>query len=298
MVPPTGLILLGITSVQSGSAVAKALFERLPPSGVVVLRLGFAAAVLLPQAWRVRSNQRRRTREDQPDEQGTRRRTLSPARWQNAAVAAALGLTLAGMNLTFYEALDRIPLGITVTIEFCGPLAIAVAASRRRLDVLWVLLGGLGVVLLARGGGAVTPVGVMFAALAGVGWAGYILLTAAVGRRFHGTFGLALACSVGALAVLPLGVASAGVELLSTRSLLLGAVVALLSSVIPYTLELQALRRIPAGVFGLLMSMEPAVAALIGFAVLGEVLSVREWAAIGFVVAACVGATRFGKNRA
>ncbi len=293
--PPTGLILLGITSVQSGSAVAKGLFDRLPPSGVVALRLGFAALVFLPLAWRVR--RRGRTRPNQPDGPGRWRWHLDRAAWQNAAVAAALGLTLAGMNLTFYLALDRIPLGITVTIEFCGPLAVAVAGSRRRLDLLWVLLGGLGVILLARGGGAVTPVGVMFAAVAGVGWAGYILLTAAVGRRFTGTSGLTLACSVGALAVLPLGIASAGAELLTTRALLLGAVVALLSSVIPYTLELQALRRIPAGMFGLLMSMEPAVAALVGFAVLGEVLSVREWVAIGLVVAACVGATRFGKNR-
>lgn len=273
-VPPPGLILLGIASVQSGSAVAKTLFGALPPPGVVVLRLGFAAMVLLPVS-------RRRARPGRPRHG-----------WRDAAVAGSLGLAMAGTTLAFYEALDRIPLGIAVTVEFCGPLAVAVAGSRRRLDGVWVLLAGLGVVLLARGGGSVTPVGVAFAALAAVGWGCYILLTAAVGRRFDGTLGLALACAVGAVASLPFGVAASGTDLLSARTLLLGAGVAVLSSVIPYTVELQALRRIPARIFGLLMSMEPAVAALIGFAVLGEVLSVREWLAIGLVIAACVGATR------
>ncbi|HEX5495770.1 MAG TPA: EamA family transporter [Mycobacteriales bacterium] len=274
-VPPTGLILVGIASVQSGSAVAKTLFGQLPPPGVVLLRLGFAAVLLLP---------RFRWRRDGTD--GIRRG------WRDAAVAGGLGLTMAGTTLAFYESLDRIPLGIAVTVEFCGPLGVAVAGSRRRLDALWVLLAGLGVVLLARGGGSVTVLGVAFAALAGVGWAGYILFTAAVGRRFDGVSGLALACTVGALASLPFGLVASGARLRSAQTLLLGGCVAVLSGLIPYSVELRALRHIPARTFGLLMSMEPAVAALIGFAVLGEVLSVREWLAIGLVVAACVGATR------
>lgn len=279
-VPPPGLILLGIASVQCGSAVAKTLFGALPPPGVVLLRLGFAAVLLCPRPRLRTAGPRART--GRPDRRG----------WRDVAVAGALGLAMAVTTLCLYEALARIPLGVAVTVEFCGPLAVAVAGSRRRVDAVWVLLAGLGVVLLARGGGAVTPVGVALAALAGIGWAGYILLTAAVGRRFAGTSGLAVACAVGALVALPLATATSTAGLHSARALLLGAAVAVLSSVIPYSLELQALRRMPARVFGLLMSLEPAVAALVGFVALGEVLSGREWLAIGLVIVACVGATR------
>lgn len=275
-VPPTGTVLLGIASAQLGSAVAKQLFAALPPAAVVLLRLGFATVALLPAAAR----------------SGLRRAGVSGLRWRDAAVAAALGVAVAGMNLAFYESLDRIPLGVAVTVEFVGPLGVAVAGSRRRIDLLWVVLAGSGVVLLSRVGGEVTATGVAFAALAGVGWATYILLTAAVGRRFGDTSGLALATAAGTAAVLPFGVATAGADLLSPRLLLVGAAVALLSTVVPWSLELRTLRRIPPRVFGLLMSLEPAAAALIGLVVLGEVLGVREWVALVLVVAACVGVTR------
>lgn len=282
------MILLAIASVQLGSALAKNLFDALPPPAVAVLRLGFATAILLPGAvhrTRTRGRIHGRGHADR-------------LRWRNVAVAAGLGLALAWMNLSFYEALDRIPLGVAVAVEFLGPLGVAVAGSRRRLDLLWVVLAGVGVFLLSPVGGlsgvggTAAVFGVGFAALAGAGWAAYILLTAAVGQRFGGTSGLMLATAVGTVATVPLGVVTAGADLLTPRLMLLGAAVALLASVIPYSLELEALRRIPPRVFGLLMSLEPVVAALIGLVVLGEVLDTREWTAVGLVVVACVGATR------
>jgi inner membrane transporter RhtA len=210
------------------------------------------------------------------------------------AVAAAFGLSLATMNYSIYESFSRIPLGIAVTIEFLGPLGVAVAFSRRWLDLVWVALAATGVILLMRDdSGDVTIVGVGFALLAAVAWAAYILLSAATGRRFPGSSGLALASLVATLLVLPFGVRAGGADLLRPDVLAIGAAIGLLSSVIPYSFELEALRRMPAKVFGILMSLEPVAAALVGLIVLGEVLDAREWAAIGCVVVACLGATRF-----
>ncbi|RAY13912.1 EamA family transporter [Actinomadura craniellae] len=274
-VPPPALVLLGIVSVQVGAGVAKHLFDRLPPSAVVLLRLLTSAIVLTFLARRaLRAVLRDSTRRD-------------------LAVAAGFGLTLALMNFSIYQSFARIPLGVAVTIEFLGPLLVAVLASRRALDLVWAGLAGAGVLLLARGGdGGVDLVGVGFALLAGVGWAGYILLGAATGRRFSGTTGLALASVVGTLAMLPAGTVSGGAALLDPELLAIGAAVGLLSSVIPYSLEMEALRRMPPRVFGILMSLEPAVAALVGLVVLGEILHLREWVAIGLVIVACAGATR------
>jgi inner membrane transporter RhtA len=204
-------------------------------------------------------------------------------------VAAAFGIALGLMNLCIYEAMDRIPLGIAVTIEFWGPLAVAVAGSRRPLDLLWVALAAGGIVLLADpGGGSLDAAGIAFALAAGGLWAAYILLSARTGRAFPGGSGLAIAMVVGALATLPAGV---GDDLLAPELLAAGAVVALASSVIPYSLELEALRRLPPRVFGVLMSLEPAVAALAGLVVLGQALGGREWLAIALVVVASAGAT-------
>jgi inner membrane transporter RhtA len=200
------------------------------------------------------------------------------------------------MNAAIYQSFARIPLGVAVTIEFLGPLVIAIAASRRLVDLLWAALAFTGVLLLARGDGEVNLAGVAFALLAGAAWAAYILLSAATGRRFAGSSGLAAASVMAAVVMLPMGAVSGGAALLSPHLLLLGLGVGLLSSVIPYTLELEALRRIPARVFGILMSLEPAVAALVGLVVLGEILSAREWAAIGCVMIACIGATRGSKE--
>ena len=193
------------------------------------------------------------------------------------------------MNLLFYEALARAPLGAVVTVEFLGPLGVAVAGSRRPRDIAVVALAGLGILLLARGGGSVSVLGLVFAALAGACWAGYILVSAAVGREHPGSTPLALAMGVAALISLPFG-AERGWHA-DARSLLLGASIAILSSVLPYTFELEALRRLPARMFGVLMSMEPAVAALAGLAILGETLTARQWGGVACVMVACISVT-------
>jgi threonine/homoserine efflux transporter RhtA len=271
--PPPALILLGIVSLQAGAGLAKHLFDRMPPSAIVLMRLLTSAVVLCVLGRRAL------------------RGVLGGRSRGDLAVAAGFGLTLALMNFSIYQSMARIPLGIAVTIEFLGPLAVAIAASRRLLDLLWAVLAFGGVVMLARGGD-VTPAGVAFGLLAGACWAAYIVLSAITGRRFSGSTGLALASVVGTVAIMPVGVAAGGTSLLDPGLLMFGVGVGLLSSVIPYSLELEALRRVPARVFGILMSLEPAVAALMGLIILGEVLDVREWAAIGCVIVACAGATR------
>ena len=184
------------------------------------------------------------------------------------------------------------PASAAVTIEIAGPMAVAVFASRRPLDLLWVALAVGGILLLADpGGGSLNAGGVLFALLAATMWACYILLSVRTGRVFPGGSGLALAMVVGAVLIAPLGIADGGSNLLRPDLLAAGAAVALASSVIPYSLDLEALRLIPARVFGVLMSLEPAVAALAGLVVLGQDLLAREWLAIAFVVVASAGAT-------
>jgi inner membrane transporter RhtA len=270
-VPPWTLVLGGATSIQFGAALAATLFDDLGPAGTSLLRLGFAAVVLVA-LWRPRP------------------RAHPPA---DLRLAVAFGLALGGMNLSFYEALHRIPLGIAVTIEFAGPLGVAVALSRRRLDLAWAALAALGILLLARpGGGGVSALGLLFVLIAAACWAAYILLNQRAGRVFAGGRGLAMASVVAALVPIGPGLIDGGGALLRPGLLALGVVVALMSSVIPYSLEVEALRRMPANVFGVLMSLEPAIAALAGFAVLGQDLGVRELLAIGLVVVASVGVTR------
>jgi inner membrane transporter RhtA len=264
------LVVAAVTSLQFGAAFAVTLFDELGPGGAAFLRLAVAAVVLLA-IWRPRLRGR------------------PPA---DLRVAAAFGITLGLMNWAIYSAMDRIPLGVAVTIEFLGPLGVAVAASRRPLDLLWVVLAAAGVVLLADpGGGSLDTLGVAFALLAAAMWAAYILLSVRTGRLFPGGSGLAIAMAVGAVTILPMGVADAGDALFEPELLAAAAAVALASSVIPYSLELEALRRLPARVFGVLMSLEPAVAALAGLVVLGQVLGARDWFAIALVVVAAAGAT-------
>jgi inner membrane transporter RhtA len=270
-IPPTLLVLGAVTSVQFGGAFAKTIFDEIGPGGTVFLRVLFAA-LILGALWR-------------PALVGR-----SAAEWR---LVSAYGFALVAMNLSFYEALDRIPLGIAVTFEFVGPLGVAIAASRSALDLLWVVLAAAGIVLLSDFGTAdLDGLGVALALVAGGFWAAYILLAARVGRTYPGGQGLALGMAVGALMVAPVGLADAGADLLSAEVLAIGLGVAILSSAIPYTLELEALRRMPQGVFGVLMSLEPAAAALAGFVVLGEDLAARELVAIALVVAASAGAAR------
>jgi inner membrane transporter RhtA len=195
------------------------------------------------------------------------------------------------MNLTFYLGLDRLDLGVAVTIEFVGPLAVAVLLSRRRLDLVWAALAAAGIVLLTNPGGAdsVDAIGLMFVLIAGACWAAYILIAQSAGRVFPGSHGVAMAMVVAAVIPIAPGIADAGSALLRPELLALGCAVGVLSSAIPYSLETEALRRIPAHVFGVLMSMEPAVAALAGFVVLGQDLGLRELLAIALVVAASAG---------
>jgi len=283
-VPPSVLVLTGVVSVQVGAGVAARLFALIPPAAVTGLRLWTAAAVMIVAGARpLRDNLA-----------GLARRRA----WRDAAVVAGFGLTLAVMNFSIYQAFARIPLGIAVTIEFLGPLAVAVASSRRLIDLLWVALAGVGVALLtgtgapASGGHRVGLVGLGFALLAAAAWAAYIVLSRATGRRFPGTSGLTIAMLVAAVVIIPAGVTAGGTALLRPGILAAGLAIGLLSSVIPYSLELEALRRVPARVFGIWMSLEPAVAALVGLVMLGETLAVTEWAAIVCVMIACAGAAR------
>ena len=207
------------------------------------------------------------------------------------------GWGVAGRNLAVYEAIARIPLGMAVKIEFLGPLAIAIAGSRKVLDFAWVAMAGVGVAILSFAGGNVTPVGVLLALAAAVGWAGYIVLSQRVGRLVPGPNGLAFALAVGGIALLPFGVAGAGGHLLEPRNLLLGLVVAILSTAVPFSLEFAALRRLSAQFFCILMSLEPAMGALAGFVFLTQRLSLRDLLAIALVTAASVGATATAPGR-
>jgi inner membrane transporter RhtA len=267
-------VLAGATSIQFGAALGATLFDDVGPAGTSLLRIGLGALIL---AAVVRPSWRRHDARDR-------------------RLVALFGLTLGVMNLGFYEALDRIPLGAAVTIEFIGPVSVAVVLSRRPLDLVWVALAVAGILLLANpfGAGALDAVGLAWVGLAAVAWAAYILLAQRASGRFEGLEGLALASLVAALVPLGPGVLSAGGDLLSAEVLAVGAAVALLSSVIPYSLETEALRRIPARVFSVLMSLEPAVAALAGFLVLGQRLGARELVAIALVIAASIGVTRTG----
>ncbi|MEG3627387.1 EamA family transporter [Streptomyces poriticola] len=276
---PVGLVLAGGLSVQFGAALAVSLMPRAGALGIVTLRLAVAAVVLLLIC---RPRLRGHSRTD----------------WGTVVV---FGITMAAMNGLFYQAADRIPLGPAVTLEVLGPLALSVIASRRAINLVWAGLALAGVFLLGGGGfDELDPVGAAFALGAGAMWAAYIVFSARTGRRFPQADGLALAMGVGALLFLPLGIAEAGTKLLDPVTLTLGAAVALLSSVLPYTLELLALRRLPASTFAVLMSLEPAIAAVAGFLLLSQALTVTESAAIALVVAASMGAvrTQVGRGRA
>jgi inner membrane transporter RhtA len=291
-IPPSALVGTGIVSVQLGAGVAGRLFTEIPAAGVTGLRLWTSAAMMTAIGGRGLARELRDM---------VRRR-----RWQDAAVAVAFGVTLAVMNFSIYQSFARIPLGIAVTIEFLGPLAVAVVSSRRLIDLLWVGLAGLGVALLARGGthlasGAVpgtrggtglAAAGIAFALVAAAAWAAYIAASAATGRRLSGSSGLVIAMIIAAMVVTTPAVAAGHSALLRPGVLGTGAAIGLLSSVIPYRFELEALRRIPARVFGIWMSLEPAVAAVIGLVLLSESLAGREWAAVCLVTVASAGAAR------
>jgi inner membrane transporter RhtA len=269
-VPAPALVLVSILSVQFGSALARTAFDVTGATGITLMRLAFSGLILTA--------------------------LVRPAvrRWSRAQLRAAvlLGLTMGSMNLAFYLSIREIPLGVAVTVEFIGPLLVALVQTRRLVDLLWVVLAGGGVALLGLEGGTDLPVsGLALALLAGLFWGGYILASANVGRLVPGMDGLAIALLVSALLALPFGVEGATRALGDPWVLLAGLGVAFLSSIIPYGLELSALRRIPTRVFGILMSLEPAAAALAGLLVLGQHLGPRELVALVLVSAASLGVT-------
>ncbi|MBS1889472.1 MAG: EamA family transporter [Actinobacteria bacterium] len=265
-----GLVATAIVSVQCGSALATTLFDRVGPAGAVFLRSTFAALILLAIAHRDVARLRRSDLRD----------------------VALFGVNLAAMNFSFYQSIDRLPLGVAVTLEFCGPLAVAVFGSRRRRDLLWAALAAVGIVLLSGdfGGGAIDPLGALLALTAGACWGLYILMSARVGGRSEGLGGLAVAMSISACLLAPAGLAAGAGKMASAEVLARGLGVGVLSSAIPYAFEIEALRRLPNAVFGVMMSLEPGVAALIGFLALGQGLSWVEAMAIALVVAASAGA--------
>ena len=274
MLGPVGLVLVGILSVQLGAAIAKSLFGEISPTAMVWLRLVTSALVLAAIA----------------------RPRLTGRSGRDWLVVLAFGASLATMNWGIYQSMARIPLGLAVTIEFIGPLTLAVLGSRRARDLVWVLLAGLGVVLLGFQRTDLNLLGVLYALLAGTAWAAYILLSASTGRRWDGFDGLAVASVVAALGMTLPALLAAGTSLWDGRILLIGALVGLLSSVIPYSCELVALRSLRPAVFGILMSLEPAAAALAAIVVLREHLAPVQWLAIACVVAASIGATRSGSG--
>ena len=268
---PIALVAGAIVSVQCGAALAFDLFDEIGPAGTVFLRVALAA-VVLALLWRPAFRGRSR--------EGVRNVLL-------------FGVALAGMNLSFYEGLERVPLGIAVTLEFVGPLGVALVGSRHARDLLWVALAAGGILLLSPGlGDDLDPLGAGLCLLAGAFWAAYIVLAERVGRQFEGGDGLALAMVAGAVLLVPVGIAEGGANLIEPEILAVGLLLALLSSAIPYSFELEALRHLPRGTFGVLMSMEPAVAAVVGFIALNQDLAATELAAVAMVVAASAGALR------
>lgn len=268
-------LLASMVSLCVGSAYAKALFPIAGPAGMTALRNGLSAVLMLAlvRPWR------------------------QPIGRKEARAAALYGIVLGGMNLSFYAALQRLPLGIAIAIEFIGPLGLAVVSSHRRLDLVWIAFAAVGVAALAlpgTGHTAVDPVGVGFALLAALGWASYIVAGRHAGQMLGETRAVALGLCAATLVTAPVGIATAGAVLWTPAVLGTGLLVALLCSAIPYPLEMIGLRRLPRHVFGVVMSLEPAVGALAAWAVLGERLSAGQWLAIGAVVVASCGVTLTG----
>lgn len=264
------LVLAGAASIQFGAAFAAKLFPRVGPEGAVTLRLVIAAVVMLAV---IRPKVRGRSRAD-------------------LGTVVALGVALGGMNLCFYEAIARLPLGPAVTLEFLGPLGLAVVLSRRVRDLFWIVLAAVGVLMLGEGGfSGLDGVGVAYVFAAAGFWAAYIMVATKTARTFKGVDGLALAMAVAAVLVLPFGIVGAGTSLVEPGALGFGLVVALMSSVVPYSCEMLAMKRLSAATFGLLASLEPAVAAVAGFVVLDQTLVLVQMAGILLVVAASAGVT-------
>lgn len=269
-IPPLPAVLLAIISVQGGAAIAKGLFPLLGAAGTASVRIGFSALILLA-AYRPNLKQ------------------LSPQQWK---AVVPYGISLGAMNVIFYFAIERIPLGLGVTLEFIGPLLLAVFGSKKAIDFLWVALAALGIASIAPWGDkGADLLGMCLALLAGAFWAGYIVLGGRISKLMDGGQAVAIGMIFASVIVLPFGIAGGILHHFSPVMLLSGITLALLSSAIPFTLEMSALKKMPARTFSILMSLEPAVAALCGLLFLKEMLSFYEWLAVALVIIASAGAT-------
>ena len=266
-------VLLAMIAIQSGASFAKQLFPIAGPEGTSALRVFFAAAILtlIFKPWRAR---------------------LTPTGWRNVIV---YGICLGAMNLIFYFAIARIPLGIGVALEFTGPLAVAFFTAKKKRDFLWVLLAVVGICLLVPDIGtsaeSLDPVGVILALIAGAFWAGYIVFGNKTGNEGSGGVTVTLGMLVAAAGIIPIGAVSQGAVLLTPYALLMGLAVGVFSSAIPYTLEMQAMRNMPKQTFSIMMSMEPAIAAIAAFIIIDEALTVSQWSAVALVVIATAGSS-------
>jgi len=274
-IPPIPAVLLAIISVQSGAAIAKTLFPSIGAAGTASLRIGISALILMA-VYRPKLTK------------------LTKEQWK---FVIPYGVCLGAMNLVFYFAIERIPIGLAVTLEFIGPLMVAVLGSKRAVDFLWVLLAAIGIALIAPWTtNGVDILGAALATLAGVFWAAYIVLGGKVSKRMDGNEAVATGMLIAACLVVPFGIFGDGLDGLTPKFLGMGIALALLSSAIPFTLEMKALGRLPARTFSILMSLEPAAAAICAFIFLQEYLSFNEILAVVFVVAASAGSTITSKK--
>ena len=274
-IPPVYAVLLAIISVQCGAAIAKSLFPTIGAAGTASLRIGISAVILL-LAYRPNL------------------KAITPKQWR---IVLPYGLTLGAMNLVFYSAIERIPIGLAVTLEFIGPLLVAIVGSKRLLDYCWVVLAGIGIVLIAPwSNDQIDPIGVLFALFAGALWAAYIVLGGKVSKIMHGGEAVATGMLFGAILILPFGIYENGLVNLTPKLFGMGVALALLSSAIPFTLEMKALGQLPPRTFSILMSLEPAAAAICAFIFLQEHLNFYEILAVICVVIASAGSTLTAKR--
>lgn len=276
-VPPPLLLVTSVISIQLGAAVAVNLFPALGSVGTTFLRLAFAAALLLVAT----------------------RPAIHESLRRHPVPLLAYGAILATMNLAFYGSIDRIPLGIAVAIEFVGPLGLAAITSRRPIDFAWIGLAALGILLLTpEVGASLDPLGVALAGVAGLCWASFTVMSQRIGRWLHGNSGLAIGMAVAALATLPVQVAVGGIERLDVGLLGAAIAVAVLSTALPLTLEFEALKRMTARMYGVLVTLEPVVAAGIGAVLLGQAMGLEGGLAVACVTVAALGVTLTNRSAA
>ncbi|MDN3672912.1 DMT family transporter [Flavobacterium branchiarum] len=274
-IPPLPAILLAIISVQFGAAIAKSLFPSIGAAGTASLRIGISA-IILYLAYRPNL------------------RKITPEQWK---LVIPYGLSLGSMNLIFYLAIERIPVGLAVTLEFVGPLVLAVFGSKRLIDYLWVFIAAIGIALIAPwSGNGIDMVGALFALLAGVFWATYIVLGGKVSKVMKDGDAVSTGMLFASLLIIPFGIMENGLSNLTPNLLGMGIALALLSSAIPFTLEMKALGQLPPRTFSILMSLEPAAASICAFLFLQEHLRVSEIIAVFFVIIASVGSTMTAKK--